>query len=70
MTKEGATKASEAGGAEGTWKTAVFPILDGAENNESKVSLSYSETEDVLLPEDYKPTKCESSQCYLNGKLR
>ena len=41
-----------------TWKT--FPIMDDEDN--SKVApLPYSETEDILLPEDYRPTKCENS---------
>ena len=40
------------------WKSPVFPMEDH-EADPRPVPFTYSETEDILLPEDYKPTKCE-----------
>lgn len=37
------------------WKT--FPVID--EDESPSEPLPFSETDDILLPEDYRPTKCE-----------
>ena len=43
------------------FKTSVFPVLEPDNDVEERpVPLTYSENEDIILPEDYRPTKCKA----------
>jgi hypothetical protein len=42
------------------FKTSVFPVMEAESDDERRAApLTYSENEDIILPEDYRPTKCE-----------
>jgi hypothetical protein len=41
-------------------KTSVFPVMEAESDGDGRpVPLTYSAYEDIILPEDYRPTKCE-----------
>lgn len=55
-------------GSRSVHKMEVFPIGCGT-SEEGPVPLAYTASEDVLLPEDYRPTKCKFASGLLTGLL-
>lgn len=50
----------QVGGGAARPKQAVFPVQPGSDEERGRtIPLNYSENEDFLLPEGYRPTKCK-----------